>query len=1121
MREGLMRSYLRHLEIYYTLGRATEISYRSALQKLLEELLSPVSIRALNEPKREKCGAPDYAVLREDGQGYLTIGHVETKNIGTSLDMVECTDQMSRYLRAIDNLVLTNYLEFRWYVKGERRMVAQLATLQGSKSLLLQKSGPKNAGDLLCSFLEHHAEMVYDPKDLAARMARLAHIIRDIIVAALEENEVSNIVRELYEAFKSILIPDQPITEFADMFAQTLVYGIFAARCNYKSKKLFRREDAAKAIPRSNPFLRDLFTLIDAKIDDEPFAGFIDELVQLLAVADMDALFASFGQLTRQEDPIIHFYETFLSEYDPQLRELRGIYYTPTPIVSYIVRSVDYLLRKHFECSDGLADTSTIQYTYIDELRERQIAYSPRVLILDPACGTGTFLYAIINYIRQMYRQMGNAGMWSGYVHEHLLPRLFGFELMMAPYVVAHLKLGMQLAALDLPVEERDDWTYTFESGERLGLYLTNTLEQRLSRSKLLLGSFISDEANAAAKVKSDYPVMVIIGNPPYSGHSANDGPWITNLLHGIDTQSNNKKEYAKLAMQKVGNYFAVDEGPLHEKNPKWLNDDYVKFIRFAQWRIEQTGYGILAFVTNHGYLDNPTFRGMRQSLMHSFDEIYVLDLHGSSKRNELFSHGVKDENVFDIQTGVAIGIFVKQQVENSKNKICKVYHAHLWGARDREQVSNQDQPPLVGKYPWLLTHDITTTGWVQLSPEAPFYLFVPQESNRNLRMEYERGKKLTEIMPVNVLGFQTHRDHFAVDFDEDSLYNRISEMLETRISDKEYTEKYKLSNSASWQIAEARKALRSDRDWQKHFLRCLYRPFDWRYCYFSYVAMDRPRRELLEHVADKSNLCLLASRQQATTGYRHTWVTREVANDCVISTTSREANQAFPLYLYPNRKSGELFEADEHIRVLQSRRPNLSSPFVTDLSKKISMQFIGEGQGDLLQSFGAEDIFHYIYAILHSPTYRIRYSEFLKMDFPRLPVTSDANLFRKLCRLGDLLVGLHLMEKIGQVITRYPIKGNNVVEKIEYKDLSSRLEQGCVYINKTQYFEDVPPEVWKFQVGGHQVCLRWLKYRQGRSLSFDDIQHYQRIVAALRETIQVVERIDETIEEQGGWPIR
>ncbi len=1069
MSEAILRDYLKNIETPYKTGSATEHTYRPALQKLLVSLVSDIT--ALNEPKRVKCGAPDYAVFRRTGQGMLTIGYVEAKDLSVSLDKVEHGEQMNRYLRALDNLVLTDYLEFRWYVKGEKQMSARLTTLQRGKSLALDKVGAKAAEDLLQSFLEHSAETIRNPADLARRMARLAHMIRDVTVAAFEQDEASDTLNGLYEAFKSVLIPDLPTIQFADMFAQTLAYGLFAARYNHHGSELFNRRDAAREIPRTNPFLRKLFgTIAASDFEDEPFIGFVNELTQVLGVTDMNAVLAGFGKRTRLEDPIIHFYETFLTQYDPKLRELRGVYYTPEPVVSYIVRSVDHLLREQFDCPDGLADISTITTTYTDEEGKTQTEHTPRVLLLDPACGTGTFLYAIIDQIRESYREMGNAGMWSSYVREHLLQRLFGFELLMAPYAVAHLKLGMQLAALDLPLEERSMWEYDFETDERLGLYLTNTLEHVLKRSNLLLGIFISDEANEAARVKQDCPVMVIIGNPPYSGHSANKGKWISELLHGEDGKTG----------RKVGNYFEVDGKPLGERNPKWLNDDYVKFIRFAQWRIEKTGYGILAFITNHGYLDNPTFRGMRQSLMQSFDEIYVLDLHGNSKKKERSPNGLKDENVFDIQQGVAIGIFVKRQRKVSTSPMAAVHHAHLWGPREIYEKLGQVQWLVGGKYHWLAEHNIATTEWTTLKPDKPLYKFVPQ--NMNLKAEYEGGWMLSDFLTVNNVGIVTGQD----------------------------------AKTIAFTTAEANELAGAQNLAQDVVKPVLYRPFDTRYILYSKKVVTRPRLDVMRHMIEGKNVGLIATRQT-----RDKW--EILAASHIIghkSLAAYDINTLFPLYLYPAPEQKGLFDINIPLTIPGSRRPNLSPTFITDISNKLGIHFIHDGKGDLQQTFGPEDIFNYMYAVFHSSTYRERYAEFLKIDFPRLPLTSNSDLFRELCNLGEQFVGLHLMEKFGPVTPKYPTKGNNLVEKFEYLESKDQPEQGRVYINKTQYFDGVPSEVWNFHVGGYQVCHKWLKDRKGRTLSFNDVQHYQRVVSALGETIQIMGQIDEAIEEHGGWPL-
>jgi predicted helicase len=1106
---SIIREYLGKVEQYYRAGKATEHTYRPALQELLQGLDGHIT--ATNEPKRVKCGAPDYVIERSAGATRLTIGYVEAKDIDSSLDAIERDarlsepktregEQLKRYLRALDNLVFTNYLEFRWYVQGEKRMSAVLAAPRGDKRLPYDRERAQEAEKLLCAFLEQKPEEIRRPQELAQRMARLAHMIRDIIILAFREKAASGVLQDLYRSFKEVLLPELTEAEFADMFAQTLAYGLFAARYNHRGAKAFDRNDAAKEIPRTNPFLRRLFgTIAGPDLDDEPYAGFVDDLARTLAATDMEAVLADFGKHTRQQDPIVHFYETFLAQYDPRLRELRGVYYTPEPVVSYIVRSVDALLRRHFDCPDGLADTSTVTYTTLDEQGQSRQVTSPRVLLLDPACGTGTFLYTVIEHIRESYRQTGNAGMWSGYVREHLLPRLFGFELLMAPYAMAHLKLGMQLAAVDLPRAERATWAYDFQSDERLGLYLTNTLEEAKKQSEMLLGRFISDEANAAALVKKDYPVMVVLGNPPYSGHSANKGEWIASLLRGKVGQA--------------GSYFEVDGQPLGERNPKWLNDDYVKFIRFAQWRIEQTGYGILAFITNHGYLDNPTFRGMRQSLMQSFDEIYVLNLHGNSKKKEKAPDGSKDENVFDIQQGVAIGIFVKQSKTPGKLKKAKVRYADLWGQREVFEKVEHARLLTEGKYYWLSNHDVENTEWTLLEPQPPFYLLKQQDDG--LQAEYESGWAVTDIMLVNGWGIATRKDYLLVDYSREALIDRFRDIRSLSVN--EALQKYGIKESPFWDFSEARKLIPPDIE--NHVRSVLFRPFDSRFIYYEKFMIERGdhRFDLMRHMF-KKNVCLITVRRSEVSGLpNHFYCSNEIS--VLHSTSAKEGNFVFPLYLYPDPDVKGLF-ADEHTTAPGGRRPNLSPSFIAAISGKLNMQFIPDGRGDLQATFGPEDVFHYMYAVFHAPGYRERYAEFLKIDFPRLPLTSQAGLFRALCGLGERLVALHLMEQYGALAVRFPEKGSDEVEKVEYRVTPGEPEKGRVYINREQYFEGVPPEVWDFHVGGYQVCAKWLKDRKGRRLSHEDIRHYQRIVTALAETIALMERVDEAIEEYGGWPI-
>jgi len=547
-----------------------------------------------------------------------------------------------------------------------------------------------------------------------------------------------------------------------------------------------------------------------------------------------------------------------------------------------------------------------------------------------------------------------------------------------------------------------------------------------------------------------------------------------------------------------------VDGHPLGERNPKALQDDYVKFIRFAQWRIERTGYGILAFITNHRYLENPTFPGMRQSLMNTFDEMYLLNLHGSNKPKETPPAGIADQNVFDIQQGVAIGIFVKHL--NGEKQNCAVSYADVWGLRN-------------AKYSWLSGNDITTTQWRKVSPQAPSYLFMPQDRNR--AEEYERGWLITEMMPVNSVGLYTARDNLAIQWTKAEvqavLQDFISLPLETA------REKYDLGpDSRDWQVALAQKDVRASKLTEANIQQITYRPFDMRFTYYTGVSRGlicMPRPEVMRNMVNSRNLAICFMRNSREQIVSNFFVANHIVDKTILSSADN-ANVA-PLYIYPVAQAQDtLFTFNDPIPTEVGRSSNFAPAFTEQFAHQLGMRFISDGKGDLGETFGPEDIFSYLYAVFHSPTYRERYAEFLKKGFPRLLLTSNAKLFRELCKFGDRLVNLHLMEKSGQITTSYPISGDNKIEKVEYTQPTDKSEQGRVWINKTQYFDGVSPEVWEFHVGGYQVCQKWLKDRKGGTLFYDDINHYQKIVAALAETIRLMDKIDEIIEEHGGWPI-
>jgi len=911
---------------------------------------------------------------------------------------------------------------------------------------------------------------------LAYRVSCLAQIIRERTITTFERGNASGTMRELFDQFKQAVNSDVTADQFADIFAQTLAYGLFAARFNHSGPVRFQRQHASSALPITNAFLAKLFATISGpELHDEPFMCYVDELVDLLAETDAHIFLAGSNQLTSQKDALSWLYEKFLEQYDPQLRDLRGVYYTPEPVVSYIVRSVDFLLRTHFNRQDGLAGEEG------------------QVMLLDPACGTGIFLQAVIKHIRGEFQKTGNARGWQAYVHTQLLPHLFGFELLMAPYLIAHLKLAMQLAALDMPEPERPAWAHHVEHDEHLNIYLANTLEQGQAPTN---------------------PIMVILGNPPYAGHSVNKGQLINTLLD------------------------AYKEGCPELKKPgqaKWLSDDYVKFTRFAQWNIEQAGYGILAFVTNHSYLDNPTFRGMRRSLLQSFDDVYILDLHGNSKKQEQAPDGSKDENVFDIQQGVAISIFVRRRGISSARGakggsrrdqggdghgggaqggaspaptlFATVRHADLWGIREAYELDGRGQAVLTGgKYCWLAEHDLASTQWTVLNPQAPFYPFAPQD-NRYFA-EYEAGWSVSDIFRPNgdpAPGVVTCHDQFAISWTATEASDKVERFLSTE-SEAEARQLFRLCSQHQWQYAVAKLELRRG-TWHNDITEILYRPFDRRWTIFNrYVAVHR-RERVMRHMLAGENIGLTIGRAGQVIDQDEwdiAFCTRLITE---FNLYRRGGNNLFPLYLYDEASPGD-------------RKANLAVNFIADCAARLRMTWIPDGRGDLERTFGPEDVFTYMYALFYSAAYRKRYAPFLKIDFPRLPLTSNRALFRVLCSIGDRLAGLHLMEQHISLISCFPVPGDNCVEAVRYITQSQPGDKGQLWINATQYFDNVPLEAWEFSIGGYQMCKKWLKDRKGHKLSNDEVAHYQHIVAILAETGRLMSEIDEVIEKYGGWPL-
>ncbi len=1110
-------AYLQKIEAARRLGNDTEHTHRPALHALLEALSEAVSVT--NEPKRIQCGAPDLVVIRK--KDALVLGYVEAKDVGASLDEAAKSEQVGkRYLPALSNFLLTDYLEFRWFVVGQLRDKFRLAEARPDGAVIPAPSSYAHAERILKEFLGREPIRIESAEELARRLARLTHLIRDSIAAAFQTGNASRLLTDWRSVFAQTLLPelaeDGNETEFADMFAQTLAYGLFSARALGSVARRFTLAEAAKLIPKTNPFLRDFFDLITGpKLDDEPFAGFVQDIVTVLDCANMGMVLEDFGKgvgAARRRDPVVHFYETFLSAYDPKLRQLRGVYYTPEPVVSYIVESIDWLLREKFGLKDGLADKSKI--TAKREEGGRTIEEeSHRVLILDPATGTGTFLFEVIERIRERFEKKHQAGLWPAYVHEHLLPRLFGFELLMAPYAVAHLKLGLELSARHLPELWRANWAYQFRGDERLNIYLTNTLED-IERVTPQLGplSILSRETNEAIAVKKHRPVLVVLGNPPYSNYGRqNRNAFILGLLEDYKRGLNEKKLN--------------------------LDDDFIKFVRWAHDRIERTGSGILGLITNNVYLDGLTHRRMRESLLQAFDEIYVLNLHGSSKKQESAPDGTRDDNVFDITVGVAIALFAKLPPSGylgpnpaKKRRRGKphstVHYADLWGLRK-------------DKYEWLSTHEIAKTNWASFQPDSPDFFFKPR--NAKYEREWNDSWSIREIFPVSNNGLKTDRDDLFFDFSRKVLEQRMMTFF-SKDAPVRFLQEYHVEDSSSYDIETRRRERKFS---AKSLRQCLYRPFDVRWLYYDVGLTSRPAEKVMRHFLAGQNIGLITTRQ--TKDDFAVLATTVLAGHK--SCAAYDINTVFPLYLYSD---GDLGIQRELVPEEGGRRANLAREFVAELERKLGRKFVLDGRGDLKRTFGPEDILNFAYAIFHAPSYRGRYAEFLKLDFPRLPLTTDAMLFRRLCECGARLVSLHTMREPAAEMVSFDVPGDNVVEQVVYVPPKAAVLQkakpraarqaglsgelpgerarrpsrsagvpGRVYISPGQYFEGVLPVIWEFRVGGYQVCEKWLKDRRGRALDHDDIEHYQHLVSALSETRTLMAQIDSLVADHGGWPLR
>ncbi|MBU1180968.1 MAG: N-6 DNA methylase [Proteobacteria bacterium] len=1032
----MLKTYLKRLHAIYMQGDAREESYYSALESLLNDYAESVGKKNIHVtvlPKKTEAGNPDFRIW--DGRQHIT-GYIEAKDISIhNLAAIESSGQMKRYLSTFPNLILTNFFEFRLYINGNFVESVQI----GRPFIVyqLKKVPPVEKEDAFFRLLEKYFSFslpkVYDAKTLATELAKRTRFLKDEVIAQElreEEHTEKGFIRGFYKAFRDYLITSLTEDEFSDLYAQTITYGLFAART--RSGNGFNRKLAYDNIPQTTGILRDIFQFVSLGSLPQQMEWIIDDISEILSVTDINRLLHKFFHEGKGKDPIIHFYETFLSEYDPKTRAMRGVYYTPEPVVSYIVRSLHDILKGRFNKPDGFADNN--------------------VTVLDPAAGTLTFLAETAKLAVDEFVTGYGEGGKKNFIKDHILKNFYAFELMMAPYAVGHLKMSFLLEELG----------YKLQKDDRVKLYLTNTLEmEELAQTDLPGMASLSEESHLAGKVKKEQPILVILGNPPYSVSSVNKSDF-------IEREMNVYKEDVRT-----------------ERNIQPLSDDYIKFIRFAHWKIARDGKGLIGMITNNSYLSGLIHRGMRKKLFESFDEIYILNLHGNSRIGEKNPDGGKDENVFDIQQGVSIALFVKNPSPppgkgRRRGFGSKVFYQDVYGLRE-------------DKYSYLNTFDVRTTKWHELKPVEPQYFFV--EKDFSLKSDYDQFISIPEIFDKYSFGITTARDCFIVNFNEHEAKQKMRTFT-SDLPDDLIALSLDLKDTEEWSIKNSREAVRKI-DWKQAIKPYSYRPFDNRKIIYLPALVERDRIEIMQHLSDKDNLSLSLTRRLRDPDWKHVLATHFITDKTLLS--SRDNCYCFPLYLYQEKnKPGKrsfgstmmLFEPEADYGV---KKPNLSADFVDNLSRRFK------------KTPSPEQIFYYIYAVLYSETYRKKYAEFLKIDFPRVPFTNDHKVFVKMAGYGNRLVDLHLLQsqELDSPVVRFQGIGDNRVEKPKYD------ETGLLYINNGQYFEGITPEIWSCRIGGYQVCDKWLKDRKGRTLSLEEIKLYCRIVTALKNTIAVQKKID------------
>ncbi len=1075
----MLKEYLESIKDLTT--EKNELTHRPSLYNLLDRLKDHFNKEfKIEHEKKEQGSQPDFCV---SFQG-LNIGYIENKRVGENLSQLLKSDQILKYLELNPNLMLTDYLNFMWVGKDENNaplIKKEISVASLDELSKPQKPKPQTERDLIelfKSFFNHEAAPITNAKDFATHLSPRTRYLKDALIKYQEKMQVSSI----FNNFKEYLYEELSFEDFSDALAQTLTYSLFLAKLNHPFEKI-DLDNVRSSIPKNFAVIREMADFLKKLDEIKEIQWLLNEILSSINHVDMDSILKD---LNDDKDPYLHFYETFLSAYDPKLRESKGVYYTPDSVVKFIINALDSLLKTHFKDAP---------------LGLKSALDNENIKLLDFATGTGTFLLEAFRKALETRKTSDGGISTKEDKYQNLLKQFYGFEYLIAPYAIAHLNLSQAF---------KEEFKKPLKENDALQIILTNTLIQPSEITAYRgLNPIFETELKSAQEIKKDENILIITGNPPYSGASSNEGlfEWevkatygiepefqtieiekkvkladkIKTLLKNLQTQKESGSKEALKELKKLHSKYKLQD----EKNPKWLLDDYVKFMRFAQNKIESLGHGLFGFISNNAFLDNPTFRGLRRSLLECYDELYILNLHGNARKKEKTPQGADDENVFNIKQGVSINLFVKK-AQTTKQKI---HYYDVYGERAE-------------KYAFLAQNDLNSIEWLELAPRKPFYLLLPLETR--LLDEYEQGFSVQDMFQVGSTGICSQRDHVVFHKDKESLLELLKDF--STLEPNELRRKYDIGDDGrDWRLEYAIRDVRANADnLEKYIILCQYRPFDCRWTYYtgkskSFIAY--PRGDVFKHMLPpppptnpktpnqtRKNVALITSRrfcqsQKSGVGF----VSNKISD--------------LRTWTCPGMEGGDYVNPLYH-------NPNYTENFTPEFRSFIDKHYN--------HSFEPLEILGYIYALLYSPNYRKRYEDFLKADYPKILFTKNKDLFRALSLLGIELIGLHVLNQeslnysfeklkdatIGE--SRYSPSDklteaherNPIIKKPSHNEPKKRL-----YINHSAYFVGVSQEIYDYRIGGYCVLDKYLKSHKNEPCDFD---HVTRIIKVIARTIEI-----------------